>query len=86
MNWLAPAAVCMVVALAALKQENGLSSDTAHNRGFMAMVLSNRSDVAYLPGGSSQIEQNVLPATFEWTNHNNSNSTIGFTPSTKSND
>jgi hypothetical protein len=50
------------------------------------MMLSNQSSVAWLAGGSKQIEHNVLPATFELTNRSGSTSTIGFTPFMKPND
>jgi hypothetical protein len=86
LNWLAPATVCMLVALAAFRQEDGGASASSRPESLTAMILSNRSDVAYLPGGSSQVEQNLLPATFEFTNRNGSTSTMGFTPFTKAND
>jgi hypothetical protein len=50
------------------------------------MILSNGNAVAYLPGGSSQIERNILPDIFESTNCNSSSSTVGFTPLRKTND
>jgi hypothetical protein len=49
-------------------------------------MLSNQNFVAYLTRGSSQIEHNILPATFESTNRSGSTSTIGFTPFLKPND
>ncbi|MFZ0825961.1 MAG: hypothetical protein WAO02_00925 [Verrucomicrobiia bacterium] len=86
MNWLAPATVCMLLALAAVRQENGFSVASPRQDHMVAMILSNSSAIAYLPGGSSQIEQNVLPATLGWTNHTRSISTVGFTPSAKPNE
>ena len=85
-NWLAPATVCMLLALAVFKQENYISAASPRHDPAVAMMLSNQSSVAFLTGGSSQIEHNVLPATFELTNRSDSTSTIGFTPSTKPND
>jgi hypothetical protein len=86
MNWLAPATVCMLLAVAAFRQETGLVDATPRQDHMAAMIFSNSSAIAYLPGGSSQIEQNVLPATLGWTNHSRSISTVGFTPSAKTNE
>ena len=85
-NWLAPATVCLLLALAVFKQENNISAALPRHDPAVAMMLSNQSSVAFLTGGSKQIEHNVLPATFEWTNRSDSTSTIGFTPFTKPND
>ena len=85
-NWLAPATVCLLLALAVFKQENNISAALPRHDPAVAMMLSNQSSVAYLNGGSSQIEHNVWPATFELTNRSGSTSTIGFTPFTKPND
>jgi hypothetical protein len=85
-NWLAPATVCMLLALAVFKQENNISAASPRHDPAVAMMLSNQSSVAWLAGGSKQIEHNVLPATFELTNRSDSTSTMRFTPFTKPND
>ena len=85
-NWLAPATVCMLLTLAVFKQENYISAASPRYNPAVAMMLSNPSSVAYLTGGSSQIQHNILPATLEWTNRSDSTSTISFTPFTKPND
>jgi bacteriorhodopsin len=85
-NWLAPATVCMLLTLAVFKQENYISAASPRYNPAVAMMLSNPSSVAYLTGGSSQIQHNILLATLEWTNRSDSSSTIGFTPFTKPND
>lgn len=84
-NWLAPTTVCMLLALAVFKQDNISAASSRHDPA-VAMMLSNQNFVAYLTRGSSQIEHNILPATFESTNRSDSTSTIGFTPFTKPND
>ena len=86
LNWLAPATVCMLLAVAAIRQENGFAVASPRQGSFVTTILSNSSAIAYLPGGSSQIEQNNLPATLGWTNHTRSISTVGFTPSVKPNE
>ena len=85
-NWLAPATVCLLLALAAFRQENNISAASPRHDPKVAMMLSNQSSVAFLTGGLSQIQHNILPATFEWTNRSDSTSTIGFTPFIKPND
>jgi hypothetical protein len=85
-NWLAPATVCMLLVLAVFKQENNISAASPRHDPVVAMMMSNSSSVPYLTGGSSQIEHNILPATFESINRSDSTSTIGFTPFTKPND
>src|ERR1017187_3530021 len=67
-NWLPPPTVCLLRALAVFKQENSISAASPRHDPAVAMMLSNQSSVAFLTGGSKQIEHNVLPATFEWTN------------------
>ncbi len=84
-NWLAPATVCMLLALVVFKQENDTVASPRHDP-VVAMMLSNQSSVAYLSGGLSQIKRNILPATFESTNRSGSTSTMRFTPFTKPND
>jgi hypothetical protein len=83
LNWVAPATVCVMLAVAALRQETGLSDASPRQDHMVAMMMSNSSVIAYLPGGSSQVEQNILPATLGWTNHARSTSTVGFTPIAK---
>ena len=85
-NWLAPTTVCMLLVLAVFKQENNISAASSRHDPAVAMMLSNQNFVAYLTRGSSQIEHNILPATFDSTNRSGSTSTIGFTPFSKPND
>jgi hypothetical protein len=76
----------MLLALAVFKQENNVSATSPRHDPAVAMMLSNQSSVPYLTGGLSQIEHNILPATFESTNRSGSPSTIGFKPFAKPND
>ena len=85
-NWLAPATACLLLALMVFKQENTISAASPRHDPVVAMMLSNQSCVAFLTGGLSQIEHNILPATFESTNRSGLTSTIGFTPFMKPND
>jgi hypothetical protein len=76
----------MLLVAAAFRQENGVSVGSSRHEPLIAMIISNRNAVACLPGGSAQIERNVLPDTFEWTNRSGSSSTVGFMPFKKTND
>jgi len=77
---------CLLLVMAAGRQENTLTLASPRHEPLIAMILSNQYAVAYLPGGSSQIERNTLPDIFESTNRNSSSSTVGFTPLRKTND
>jgi hypothetical protein len=85
LNWLAPATACMLLALAAFRQESGLPTAPLRHDPSVAMMLSNQNTVAFLAEGQSQIEHNVLPPTLGWTNRNGSTLNNGFTPFTKPN-
>jgi anti-sigma-K factor RskA len=61
-NWLAPATAALALACVLFNQRYGPAfSGTAGARPLVAMILSNQSAAAYLPG-SVQAEQNNLPA------------------------
>jgi hypothetical protein len=85
LNWLAPATACLLLALAAFRQENGIPAKPPRHNPVVAMMLSNQNSVAFLAGSPSQIEHNVLGSTFEFTNRNDSALNSGFTPFTKPN-
>jgi len=86
LNWLAPATVCLLLFIAAVRQDASLTMTSSRHEPLFAMILSNGNAVAYLPGGSSQIERNILPATFESTNLSRSGSIFNFMPSGRTND
>ena len=67
-GWLAPATVALALMCVLFNQRYGApSSVPAGANSMVAMILSNHSAAAYLPG-SFQAEQNNLPAdTFKWT-------------------
>lgn len=84
-GWLVPAAACMLLALAVLRQEAGGSAPGRDSA--VAMILSNHSPIVYLPEGTAPAGHNVmLPATFEWTNGRSYTPTLGFMPVTNSTD
>jgi hypothetical protein len=76
-GWLAPATVCLLFALAVLKQENN-GPDLSGHEPMIAMVMSNQSPAARLPGKDSLIQHNTVPVTFEWTNRGQLASNVDF--------
>jgi len=68
LTWLAPATAAVMLMCVLFNQRYGPALSTSANPGPMvAMILSNQSAAAYLPG-SVQAERNNLPAdAFEWT-------------------
>ena len=84
--WLAPAAACLLLALAIVGQRNGSSfPHPTNSMPIMAVILSNQSYAAYLPS-SFQPEQNSLRNTFEWTNLSPSATSKGLLSPMKEND
>jgi len=76
MQWLAPAMACVLFATLALNPRGPILPGS---QPMMAMILSNQSFAAYLPG-SFQRDQNRWD-TFEWTNHGQSGSSVApFSP------
>jgi hypothetical protein len=79
LNLLAPAAACLLLAASLLKPQGDGSLPAAGGEPMLAMILSNQSYAAYLPG-SFQREQNRWD-TFEWTNRGASGSSVApFSP------
>ena len=75
-QWLAPAMACLLFATLALHPPG---SSVPGSQPLLAVILSNQSYAAYLPG-SFQREQNRWD-TFEWTNHGQSGSSVApFSP------
>ena len=67
-SWLAPATAALMMLCVVFNQRHGGAFSGAANPGpLVAMILSNQSAAAYLPG-SVQAERNNLPANaFDWT-------------------
>jgi len=72
-SWLAPTTAAVMLFCVLFNQRYGPTiSGSAPPGPMVAMILSNQSAAAYLPG-SVQAEQNNLPAdTFKWTRHSGS--------------
>jgi len=68
LGWLAPAMVALLLMCVLFSQRFGATlAGTSVSGPMVAMILSNQSAAAYLPG-SFQAEQNNLPAdAFKWT-------------------
>jgi hypothetical protein len=77
LSWLAPATVAGLLLTVLFSQRNSTAfTGPAASGPVVAMILSNQSAAAYLPG-SFQREQNIVTAnTFEWTNGRASTSSV----------
>jgi len=81
-NLLVPAMACMMLSLLVLNSGSGPAATRLNRTGMGNLVLSNLSYSAEA-AGSAQAPQNHLDAlTFDWTNHSDLTSPMGFTSST----
>jgi len=75
-GWFAPVTAALLLACIVFNQHAGTAAARATNAPIVAMIISNSSAAAYLPG-SFQHDQNIITAnTFEWTNGSRSTSSI----------
>lgn len=78
LSWLAPAAVCLVAMCALFTQRSPVVSASGDSGPMIAVILSNHSASAYMPGNYATSARNsVASDTFEWTNRSGSTSSIG---------
>jgi hypothetical protein len=82
--WFAPVAACMMLALAVVRQNNGVPAGTPRPEYLFAMILSNESCTGLLADSSAQAENRVMRASFDWTNRGSSGSSIRLMPLTNS--
>ena len=77
LGWLAPITAGLVAACMLVAQRNSPEVSGSDGSGpMMAMILSNQSAAAYLPGSFSSEQNRPLMETFEWTNREISTSSI----------
>lgn len=75
LGWLVPATACLLLAGVSLNQESRLGvSELSSRSNFVAVIMSNQSYAAYLPGSFQQSANRV--DTFEWTNGGYSTSSM----------
>jgi hypothetical protein len=76
-RWLVPATAGLLLLCFIANPRAGSSLTSSTNSGPMvAMILSNQSAAAYLPGSFKMAENSVPADTFEWTNGSGSNSSM----------
>jgi hypothetical protein len=76
-RWLLPATAGLLLLCLVANSGGGRGLASSTNSGPMvAMILSNQSAIAYLPGSFKTEQNNVPRDTFEWTNVNGSTSSI----------
>jgi hypothetical protein len=77
LSWLAPVTVSLVLAAVLFSQHTSPAiSGTTSNTPMVAMILSNQSAAAYLPGTFHRAQNEIRNRTFEWTNGSGSTSSI----------
>jgi len=82
-SWLAPVAVACLLMCVLLNQHSGASfAGSAGSAPLAALILSNQSAAAYLPGSFERQHNNLTAATFESTNGSGSTSSISSLPPT----
>ena len=76
-SWLAPATAALLLMCVLFNEHNSATLGGSPSSGpLVALILSNQSAAAWLPGSFTH-EQNSVPAnTFEWTNGSGSTSSI----------
>jgi hypothetical protein len=75
-GWLAPVTAVLLLACMIVNQHNSPPAGSGVDAPLVAMILSNQSSAAYLPG-SFQQDQNIITAnTFDWTNGSRFTSSI----------
>ena len=81
-NWwwgaLAPAMACGLFTLMAFNHE-GAGLDA---RPVLSLIMSNQSCAAYASGAAQSAQNHLATVTFDWTNHSEIKSIIGFKPTT----
>jgi len=75
---LASVAACVLLTLSIFNSGN--SGVSSHSEPMAALILSNRSDPAYLPGNFQGAQNNVSSVTFDWTNQGGLTSSMSSFP------
>jgi hypothetical protein len=79
----APVAACVLLMFSIFNSGN--SGAFSHSEPIVALILSNRSDPAYLPGNFQGAQNNVSSVTFDWTNHGGLPSSMSSYPRGRTN-
>ncbi len=77
LSWLAPMTAALVLLGILFSQHTSPAiSGVANNPPMVALILSNQSAAAYLPGSFQRTKNQLQDRTFEWTNGSGSTSSI----------
>jgi len=68
LRWIAPAAACLMLAVAILNQNSVFPYNASGRQPIMGLISSNFMYTKFLPGSRSQGQNSVAPPSFEWTN------------------
>ena len=66
-SWLPPALAALVLAGLFLNSHNGTAIGSSNSVPVVAMILSNQSAAAYLPGSFERTENRLPAEAYEWT-------------------
>src|SRR4051812_11401717 len=81
LRWLVPAAACLFLALTIANQNLRLPSGSGRRDAILGVISNNLSYTNILPGTRPQAQNDVLPASFEWTNLSDFTSSVSpFSP------
>lgn len=81
LRWIAPAAACLMLAIAILNQESAFSRGSSPRQPIVGVICSNFMYTNFLPGSRPQGHNSPAPVSFEWTNPGGFTSNISpFSP------
>lgn len=76
LRWLAPAAACVLLALAVFTQPGGRPSGAPPQESVIAVLASNQSAMTSFSNGVEGAGSGFLATNFEWTNRSGSTSSM----------
>ena len=76
-RWLVPVTACALLAIATLKQPNGIPSGSPGGGPMFATITNSQARFSCLAGDSASARNSSVSVTFDWTNRSDSTSSIG---------
>jgi hypothetical protein len=77
LRWMAPAAACLLMAVAVVRQDAGFSMRSSGPGPLLGMISNHLTYTNLLPHNRSSGDNDVLPTNFEWTNGGTFTSNVG---------
>jgi hypothetical protein len=76
-RWLAPAAACLLLAVATFHQHTGIPTGSSYNTATLAVLTNSQGVISYVNRDTGSPRNSSSSVTFDWTNRNGSTSSIG---------